>query len=86
MPHSPLLGIKPTQPRCIELVFAQLQVPHAETPEPLGLASGIGHREFVIDRPESADVKGPHLKSVLPILNSQLSGGEEQRHPSEHRS
>jgi hypothetical protein len=73
MPLGPLLGIKPTQARCIELVLAQLQVAGAEALEALGLTCWIGHCQLVVHRPKSIDVESPQLKSVLPILDLELS-------------
>jgi hypothetical protein len=41
MPYGPLLGIEPTEPCCIKLVLAQLQVAYAEALVALGFTRWI---------------------------------------------
>jgi hypothetical protein len=74
MPYVPLLGIEPAEARCIELVLAQLQVAYPKVVVALGFSRWIGHCELVVHRPKSVDVKSSQLKSVLPILDLELSG------------
>jgi hypothetical protein len=73
MPYGPLLGIEPTEACCIKLVLAQLQIAYAEALVALGFTRWIGHRQLV-DRPKSVDVETSQLKSVLSILDLELSG------------
>ena len=61
MPHRPLLGIKPPQSRCIELVFAQLEITHTEALIAIRFARWVSHCQLIVNRPESADIESPEF-------------------------